>query len=272
MGEVAMALPSAARQKTARETLKTLFAYPATVYAVHYACQSLKAQGPLASARVGAIAVRQLSTGQVTPFSIADVAERNRLAVSDIAPNLDLIEQRVLEGFFEFVRMNRQARFIHWNMRDNQFGFGALEHRLIVLGGTPDTVLETNRFDLARLMEDLYGADYATGRGKMEAIARLNGMVSSGYLNGAQEAAALEAGAYRDVANSTQAKVRIISDVAEAAHDRTLKTEAGLLTQHAGPLRLMLQKMAENPAYTLVSGAIGGFVVMMKIWDYVTGS
>jgi hypothetical protein len=266
-----MALPSAARQKAARETLRTLFAFPATVYAVHYACQSLKAQGPLASARVGAIAVRQLSTGQVTPFSIADVAERNRLELHEITPNLDLIERRVLEGFFEFVRMNRQVRFIHWNMRDNQFGFGALEHRLLVLGGAPETVLESNRFDLARLMEDLYGADYATGRGKLEAIADLNGMISSNYRNGATEATAMEAGDFRDVANSTQAKVRIIADVALGAHERTLKTEAGLLTQHAGPLRLMLQKMAENPAYTLVSGAIGGFVVMVKIWDYVMG-
>lgn len=266
-----MALPSAARQKAARETLKALFAYPATVYAVHYACQSLKAPGPLASARVGAIAVRQLSTGQVTPFSIADVAERNRLGIDEIAPNLDLIERRVLEGFFEFVRMNRQARFIHWNMRDNQFGFGALEHRLIVLSGAPETVPEINRIDLARLMEDLYGADYATGRGKLEAIAALNSMISSGYRTGAAEAAAMEAGAFRDVANSTQAKVRIIADVASGAFDRTLKTEAGLLTQHAGPVRLMLQAMAENPAYTLVSGMIGGFVVMIKIWDYVTG-
>jgi hypothetical protein len=267
-----MALPSAARQKAARDNLNALFAYPATVYAVHYACQSLKAQGPVSSARVGAIAVRQLSTGQVTLFSIADVAELNRLQVDQIAPNLDQIEQRLLEGFYEFVRFNRQARFIHWNMRDNQFGFGALEHRLSVLGGTPEQIPEINRHDLARLMEDLYGPDYAPGRGKMLSLAELNDLVSGSMFSGANEAAAMETGDFRAVANSTQAKVRIIADIASAAHDRTLKTTAGLMTRHGGPLRLMIQKMAENPAYTIVSGAIGGFVVMLKIWDYIVGA
>jgi hypothetical protein len=267
-----MALPSAARQKAARDTLTTLFAYPATVYAVHYACQSLKAQGPVSSARVGAIAVRQLSTGQVTLFSIADVAELNRLPVEQILPNIDQIERRVLEGFNEFVRMNRQARFIHWNMRDNQFGFGALEHRLSVLGGTPEQIPENNRYDLARLMEELYGAAYAEGRGKMLALAELNDLVSSSMLTGAQEAAAQDTGDFRVVANSTQSKVRVISDLAAAAHDRTLKTTASLLTRHSGPMRLMLQKMADNPAYTLVSGAIGGFIIMLKVWDYLTGA
>jgi hypothetical protein len=267
-----MALPSAARQKAARDTLNLLFAYPATVYAVHYACQSLKAQGPVSSARVGAIAVRQLSTGQVTLYSIADVVELNRLAVAEIAPNIDQIERRVLEGFYEFVRMNRQARFIHWNMRDNQFGFGALEHRLFVLGGTPEQIIEAQRFDLARLMDDLYGGDYAPGRAKMQSLAELNDLRSSNMLDGAREAAAMDVGGFREVANSTQAKVRVISDIATAAHDRTLKTEAGLLVRHGGPLRLMLQQMVENPAYTIVSGAIGGFVVMLKIWDYLIGA
>ena len=264
-----MALPNPTRQQAARATLRELFAFPATVYAIHYACQSFYQDSQVASPRIGAVAVRQLSTGQVTSFSIAQVAELNQLESADIPDRLDRIEARLLDGFYAFVRENRQARFIHWNMRDQQFGFAAIEHRAGVLGRTAIEIPEANRFDLAQIVEDLYGADYVKGRAKMGLLAERNGLVTETFLAGRREADAFSDGRYREVANSTQAKVRVIADIATKANDRTLKTDASFLVQHAGPLRLMLEKVIDNPIPSVMATCAGAFIFMLKVLDYL---
>ncbi len=266
-----MALPNPVRQQAARKTLADVLAHPETVYAVHYACQSFYQDSQVASPRVGAISVRQLSTGQVTSFSIAQVAELNRLQPNEIAPLLDRIECKLLEGYFEFVRGNKHARYVHWNMRDQQFGFAALEHRLTVLGGSPFEIPESHRFDLATLVEEIYGADYVAGRAKLKTLAEINDLVTAGFFPGREEAAAMDDGRYRDLAGSTLAKVRAIADIAQKAHDRTLATEASFIVEHAGPVRLLAQKMLDNPLPSFMATCAGAFVVFLKVFDYVAG-
>ncbi len=266
-----MALPNPARQQAARKILADLLAHPETVYAVHYACQSFYQDSQVASPRVGAISLRQLSTGQVTSFSIAQVAELNGLEPPDIPALVDRIERKLLDGYFEFIRGNKHARYLHWNMRDQQFGFAALEHRVTVLGGAPADIPESHRFDLATLVEDVYGADYVSGRGKLKSLAESNELITAGFLPGREEAAAMDAGRYRDLANSTQAKVRVVADIALKAHDRTLKTDASFIVEHAGPVRLLLGKVIDNPLPSFMATCAGAFLVFLKVFDYVAG-
>jgi hypothetical protein len=47
----------------------------------------------------------------------------------------------MLDGYFAFVEAHRDSTFIHWNMRDENYGFAALEHRYRVLGGVRLTIL-----------------------------------------------------------------------------------------------------------------------------------
>ena len=266
-----MALPNPARQQAARKILADLLAHPETVYAVHYACQSFYQDSQVASPRVGAISVRQLSTGQVTSFSIAQVAELNRLEPPAIPPLLDRIERKLLDGYFEFIRGNKHARYIHWNMRDQQFGFAALEHRVTVLGGGPYEIPESHRFDLATLVEEIYGSDYVTGRAKLKSLAEINELVTAGFMAGREEAAAMDTAHYRDLANSTQAKVRVIADIAQKAHDRTLTTQASFMVEHAGPARLLMHKVLDNPLPSFMATCAGAFLVFLKVFDYVAG-
>jgi hypothetical protein len=150
-----MTLPNPKRQKAARAAIADLLVYPTAVYAVHYACQSFYRGEQLGSPRVSAIGLRQFEGGQVTSFSILQEAEPYRLPPPEVARYFDFFEKRLLEGFFQFVRGSRHAKFVHWNMRNTQYGFAALEHRLRVLGGEPEIVPEHCRFDLASLMHDL---------------------------------------------------------------------------------------------------------------------
>jgi hypothetical protein len=266
-----MPLPNPERQRTARDSLAQIFAHRETVYAIHYACQSFYSGEQLASTRIGCIAVRQLASGQVTTFSIAKTAELYRLAEADIASRWNALERTMLGEFYEFVRTNKGARFVHWNMRDDTFGFAALEHRFQVLGGKPEPIAEHNRIDVARLLVELYGDRIVRAKNKLDALSRLNGFAMADVLFGAEEAAALQAGQYRRVQMSTQTKVKLIADIANRANDRTLKTQAGFVANHGGPLRLMLQKAIDNPGYTLASGLAGGFLVMLKAYDWLFG-
>lgn len=266
-----MPLPNPARQKAARDRLEQIFAHPEQVFAVHYSCHSFYQHDQLASTRIGCISLRQLASGQVTTFSIAKTAELYRLSPADIPPRWNALERTMLGEFYEFVRTNKSARFLHWNMRDDTFGFGAVAHRFEVLGGRPEDIVEQNRIDLARLLHEIYGDHYVKERGKLDALAKRNGLVSSDMLPGKEEAAALEHGQFRLVQMSTQSKVKLISDIANRTHDRTLVTDAGLVATHGAPVRLMIRKLIENPGYTITSGLVGGFVVVFKAYDWLFG-
>ena len=266
-----MPLPNPARQKAARDKLDQIFANPEQVFAIHYACQSFYQDNQIASTRIGCISLRQIASGQVTTFSIAKMAELYRLSPADIPPRWNALERTMLGEFYEFIRTTRTARYLHWNMRDDTFGFGALAHRFEVLGGRPEDIPEHNRIDLARLLHELYGDHYVAARSKLDALAKRNGLVSSDMLPGAEEAAALEQGQFRLVQMSTQSKVKLISDIASRTHDKTLRTDAGIVATHGVPVRLMIRRLIENPGYTIASGMVGGFVVVFKAYDWLFG-
>jgi hypothetical protein len=103
-------------------------------------------------------------------------------------------------------------------------------------------------------------------------LAERNGFAMSGFLPGAAEAEAVSAGRYRDVLASTLTKVRLIAEIAERTHARTLVTDSGLLARHGGPARLAFQKLIENPGYTLMSACAGGFIIMLKAYDWLFGA
>lgn len=268
-----MPLPNPARQKAARDKLSALLAHPPSVYAIHYACQSFD-EAPEAggSLRAVCIAVRQFDSGQVTTFSIAKIAELARIAPDTIPHYLDYLERTMLGEFYAFVHATRGARYVHWHMRDDRFGFAALEHRLTVLKGRPEHIPDEHRIDLARLIPDIYGDGFVDGSAKLHALGERNDLSMSGFLHGADEADAVTAGRYRDVLASTLTKVRLIAEIAERANAKTLATDAGFLARHGGPVRLAALKMIENPAYSIAAATAGGFVVVLKAYDLLFGS
>jgi hypothetical protein len=87
-------------------------------------------------------------------------------------------------------------------MRDEHFGFFALEHRHRVLGGTPFELQDDKKVDLARLLVSLYGKSYAPhgdskGRkGRIMSLTELNNVSDVDALTGEQEAEAFVSGDY----------------------------------------------------------------------------
>ena len=66
----------------------------------------------------------------------------------------------MLDEFFDFIKSRHGFTFVHWNMRDINYGFQAIEHRYRVLGGDPFIIDDARKFDLAGALVAIYGINY----------------------------------------------------------------------------------------------------------------
>lgn len=134
-----------AKWRRARRQLDELFQHPEHTVVIHYSCESFydRENNPR-SPRVTSIAIRNLDTGQTKSFSIHLIAERRGL-LDSMDQHYDQLEQEMLSDFFEEVRVRQHCKWLHWNMRDANYGFEALENRMKVLGGIPVSVPEAIR-------------------------------------------------------------------------------------------------------------------------------
>lgn len=124
---------------------------------VHYSCESFYDRPEGKSPRVTSIAARNIESGQTDSFSIHQVGERKGLSLDEIDQHYDELEKEMLDEFYDFVRRHATHKWVHWNMRDINYGFKAIEHRYKTLGGEPIEIHEGNKLDMARLMVDVYG-------------------------------------------------------------------------------------------------------------------
>lgn len=177
--------------KRAGRQLEAIFSAPQHAVVIHYSCESFYDRDNPRSPRVTSIAVRNLDTGQTKSFSIHLVAER-RGVLDSIEQHYDALEKEMLEDFFQAVRERQHCWWLHWNMRDANYGFEALENRLKALGSNPVSVVpEDKRVDLSRMFVSLYGVGYI-GHPRLENLMEKNAITAKDFLTGKQEADAFE--------------------------------------------------------------------------------
>lgn len=267
-----------------RKRLNEIYDEAINAYLIHYSCESFYApdgHSPLAnSTRVTSIAVRNLKSGQTKTWSIHKSAElKNQLnnlselirtntpLVSQgqnpekpqrIPPNrlsdiLNPLELDMLQGYFSFLQNHSESVYTHWNMRDDNYGFSALEHRFRILGGNPVTLQDNKKFDLARELITLYGKRYAThispkGRkGRLMSIIELNKIADKDALQGAEEAAAFVNGEFIKLQQSTLRKVDILSNIFDRTHDKSLKTDASFIDRYGIHPIAIIEIARNNP-------------------------
>ena len=179
------------------------------------------------------MAVSNLQSGAVTSYSIHAEAELARLAPVQILSRMDQLERTMLDKLFQRFAESSTTSFVHWNMRDEVFGFPAVALRYGVLVGVqPAELAEARRVDLARLLKDIYGARYVAPP-RLLSLARLKGLPTRDYLDGKSEADAFERGAYAAVKRSTLVKLQLILDVLHLAHEGALRTASAAMAPPA---------------------------------------
>ncbi len=197
--------------------LKRLNKTPQNFFTIHYACQSF-------SSGITSIAIKNYNTAKTYNYSIYAIAKERDIKEGDIKARFDEIELELLCKFFEFIKKNKYKYWVHWNMRDQGFGFEHLEHRYFVLAkdNAPE-IPAGKRINLNDMLENEHGSDYA-GDPRMSSLMKINGRMYRNFLEGEEEVQAFNAGEFDKIERSTSAKVGFFGEVMRKMTKGELKT------------------------------------------------
>ena len=213
------------KHKKAKDIFKEIDKNPENYLIVHYSCESFYNIADGHTPRITSIAVYSYASAQTDSFSIHKIAEKMHISMLEIESRYDELEKKMLDEYFEYIREHKNYKWIHWNMRDINYGFKAIEHRYEVLGGEPINVDDANKIDLSRLFIQCYGVNYIE-HPRMEKLLLLNNIQAKDYLKGADEAAAFAAKEYIKLHQSTLRKVDVFADLLNRAIQNTLKVKS----------------------------------------------
>lgn len=247
----------AKQRESAKKTLRGLFEKPEDVWVIHYSCESFYDRTDGRSPRITSIALRKLDSAQTTSFSIHQVAERQRLELEQVSDSYDRLERQMLDEFYRYVEgyRDRGMKYLHWNMRDVNFGFQALEHRARVHGIEPYVIPDADKSDLSRLLIDMYGLGYI-GHPRLVNLLEKNKIQTLDFLTGGDEARAFERQDYVSLHRSTLRKVDVLANIAGRADANALKTNARWREIHGSTVRALLEWVAIHPAWTVGTGVL----------------
>ncbi|MCD4727186.1 MAG: 3'-5' exonuclease [Pirellulales bacterium] len=256
------------RRKEAKACLAEITNNRDAVIIVHYSCQSFYNRPDGASPRITSIAVRDFASGQTISFSIHQVAECHHLSPDKITLQYDELEKEMLKEFYEYVEKHKNQKWVHWNMRDINYGFPALKHRFIVLGGKPSEIHGSQLFDLARILIDLYGVGYI-GHPRLTNLIKLNSIGNLDLLPGEEEAKAFDNGEYVKLHQSTLRKVDILTNIVDRTADGTLKTLARKREIYGSNFAYAMEKIKEQWLFTLLGlvVVIGTIIQWISSWS-----
>jgi hypothetical protein len=213
------------RRKKAKAVLTELLNRPDQVVVIHYSCESFYDRPDGSSPRITSIAVRNLESGQANSFSIHQMGEIKGYSADEIEENYNELEKMMLDDFYSYLDNHRSKTWLHWNMRNSDYGFQALAHRYRVLGGDPPEISEAQLANLSSLLVDIYGSNYI-GHQKLPNITKKNNISDIDFLSGADEAVAFENKEYVKLHRSTLRKVEILAKLAQLTEEGFLKTNA----------------------------------------------
>jgi hypothetical protein len=252
-------------RKRARDRLKYVEEGLSNVMIIHYSCESFIDKQDGYSPRISAIGVRNADSGQTYSFSIHRVAELDGIPRDEIEGHYDRLEKAMMQEFFDFLAERKASIFVHWNMRDGNYGFQALYHRFRVLGGTPVTIDETRLLDLARTLVDIYGTQYMA-HPRLRKLVDYNGISRKNFLTGEEEADAFAKKEYIRLHKSTLAKVDCITDI-------LMLTLTGKLRTTVSPTAAKIRDIYDHWTFkglTIVLALWGGLSILSTITGFLT--
>lgn len=256
------------RWKRAKQVIAGVFEKAEHTVVIHYSCESFYDREDPRSPRVTSIAVRNLDSGQTKSFSIHLIAERLKL-LDDVEAHLDELEVEMLREFFEHARLHQHCTWLHWNMRDANYGFEALENRIKALGGTPVVVPEANRQDLSRLLVSIYGVGYIA-HPRLERLMEKNKITPKDFLTGKGEAAAFESKELLKLHQSTLRKVDVLANIAQRANVGDLKTEASWWDLNGRTFKAAGEWIREHWLIGALIAVIGLITALVKAWPFIS--
>lgn len=213
-----------------KNQLQDLLADKRRTLIIHYSCESFVTTHGR-TPRVTSTCIRNVGTALTKSFSIHlqaqfDGKDFNNLSDADY----DDIENKVLTAFYEFVEKHRGYKWIHWNMRDSNYGFEAIANRFRILGGAPFELDDDRKSDFPRILGKIYTHGYEKNQpdGRLLNIAKRNNITIIDALKGKEEADAFDNKEYLQLHKSTLRKVDIIDAIIERTANGELKVNVNM--------------------------------------------
>jgi hypothetical protein len=232
------------RQK-AKNSLKQLLHERNRTIAIHYSCESFYDRTDGSSPRITSIGVRNLENGQTTSFSIHQIAEIHKADLNNMASSYNTFEKEMLDQFYRYVEAHKEYSWLHWNMRDINYGFPAIAHRYRVLGGTPIDIHDSNLFDLARILVSLLGPQY-TNHPRLTTFMKMNNISDLNFLSGQEEADAFDRKEYVKLHQSTLRKIDTFDTILDRLERNSFKHQSTKKEVYGGYLGFMNEFIREH--------------------------
>lgn len=244
------------RQKETKNTLKNIFENKNNVFIIHYSCESFYDIENGRTPRITSIAVKHLNSEIDVSFSIHKIAEIE--GQDNIPDNYNDLEKKMLDEFYSFVEKHENYSWIHWNMKNINYGFEAIAHRYRVLKGNPIIIPNEKVINLAKLLCDIYGCNYIENP-KLYNLVKENNLKHKDLLDGAEEGEAFQNKDYVTLHRSTLKKVDAIYNLLDLAYLGKLKTKATFIDKNGGLFMIIPYFILENP-YVATFITIFGFI------------
>jgi hypothetical protein len=216
---------------------------------IHYSCESffnLKGRTP----RVTSIGIKNRGNNTTKAFSIhlqAQIQNKPLDSLSD--QDYDILEKSMLEDFYKYVRKHNTHNWVHWNMRNANFGFEAISNRALILKLKPAEIEDQFKFDMPDILGEIYtyGFEIDKPLGKMLNLANRNKISCRDALSGKEEADAFEKHKdYLKLHMSTQRKVEVIDRILSFEETGKLKTNVSIITKYGLSFSGIGQIIANN--------------------------
>ena len=251
------------KHREAAKTIEHIMDEPGKYLVIHYSCESFYDKEDGRTPRITSIAVRYFDSAQTRSFSIHKSAEQRRIPIVEIEERYSECEKAMLDDFFIFVNAHNKYYWLHWNMRDENYGFYAIERRYRVLEGEPETIQDDRKIDISRLFKDYYGDKYIE-HPNIEELIKMNELIHPDFLSGAEEADAFDNKQYIKLHKSTLRKVGVFACFIAMTSERTLKTNATWKRIYGISLQGLFDMAKEKWWFTVVTlflgAALGGIL------------
>ena len=229
---------------------------------IHYACQSFYSDNCGNSPLITAIGIYFPASGQTQVFSIAGFAEQNNIELKNIS-NIELeeIEKELLMSFYKYVKELKKIEcWIHWNMKDSNYGFLALEQRFHKHYGkrkAPFDFDSVEKISLPNLLHQRYGENYISIP-RLPSLIEKNPIAPLNFMTGKDEAKAFEQHEFLKIERSVQAKVQVFAHILELMANDELKTDSKKLRDIYGlSISGIITYVRENAILAAISGVVG---------------
>ena len=198
------------------------------VLIIHYSCESfITSHGR--TPRITSICIRNLATAQTKSFSIHFQAQLNGKDFTNLTMDeYDILEKQLLDEYYSFIRDNHEKKWLHWNMRDSNYGFEAIVNRYRILKGEPVNIPEDRKYDFPRIIGKIYTYNFETHKpkGRFLNLAESNDISTRDALTGEQEAEAFDNKEYLKLHLSTLRKADIIETIVSKIENGSLKVKS----------------------------------------------